>query len=89
MNIPQIREYLAKRYTKIEPFPAMFILNNYDDFDTTKQICQVVITDMYVVKTLTYITLEKEDHTLDAPNILKVFSFTRGWMYFHLAFWTI
>ena len=33
---------------------------------------------MYVVKGLTYITLEKEDPTLENPNILRVFSYTRG-----------
>lgn len=75
--MPQIREYLEQKYTKVEPFPSMFILNNYDGFETTKQICDELITDMYVVKGLTYITLEKEDPTLDNPNILKVFSYTR------------
>lgn len=56
----------------------MFILNNYDGFETTKEICDELITDMYVVKGLTYITLEKEDPTLHKPNILRVFSYTRG-----------
>ncbi len=56
----------------------MFILDNYDGLETTKQICDDLITDMYVVKGLTYITLEKEDQTLDNPNILRVFSYTRG-----------
>jgi hypothetical protein len=76
--VPQIREYLEKKYTKVEPFPSMFILNNYDGFETTKQMCDEVITDLYVVKGLTYITLEKEDPTLDNPNILRVFSYTRS-----------
>jgi hypothetical protein len=78
MNINQIRKYLAQTYTKIKPFSAMFILNNYDDYETQKQICRAEITDMYVAKALTYITLEKEDYTLSSPNMLKVFSFTRG-----------
>lgn len=56
----------------------MFILDNYDDFETTKEICRAVITDMYVVKALTYITFEKEDETMARPNMLKVFSLTRG-----------
>lgn len=62
----------------MEPFPALFILNNFDGFETTKRICDELITDMYVVRGLTYITLEKEDPTFDSPNIMKVFSFTRG-----------
>jgi len=74
----EIREYLEKKYTKVKPFPSMFILNNYDGFETTKQVCDELITDMYVVKGLTYITLEKEDLTLDNPNILRIFSYTRG-----------
>ncbi|MCW4017154.1 MAG: hypothetical protein NWF00_00485 [Candidatus Bathyarchaeota archaeon] len=78
MKIPEIKKYLDAHYTKIEPFPALFILNNYDDFDTTKQICNATITDMYAVKALAYITLEKEAPTLSRPNILKVFSYTRG-----------
>lgn len=78
MRLPQIREYLEKKYIKVEPFPSMFALGNYDGFETTKQICDELITDMYVVKGLTYITLEKEDPTLDNPNILRVFSYTRG-----------
>jgi hypothetical protein len=78
LKLPQIREHLEKKYTKVEPFPSMFTLNNYDGFETTKQICDELITDMYVVKGLTYITLEKEDPTLDNPNILRVFSYTRG-----------
>lgn len=78
MKLPEIREYLGKKYTKVDPFPSMFILNNYDGFETTKQICDDIITDMYVVKGLTYITLEKEDPTLDNSNILRVFSYTRG-----------
>lgn len=76
--MPQIHEYLEKKYTRVEPFPSMFILDNYDGLETTKQICDDLITDMYVVKGLTYITLEKEDQTLDNPNILRVFSYTRG-----------
>jgi hypothetical protein len=76
--VPQIREYLEKKYTKVEPFPSMFILNNYDGFETTKQICDDIITDMYAVKGLTYTTLEKEDPTLDNPNTLRIFSYTRG-----------
>lgn len=78
MKIPEIRQYLSSKYDKIAPFPAMFILNNYDDFETTKDICEATITDMYVVKALTYITLEKEDDTSKDANILRVFSFTRG-----------
>jgi len=78
LKLPEIRRYLGKRYTKVDPFPAMFILNNYDGFETTKEMCDELITDMYIVKALTYATLEKEDPTLDKPNILRVFSFTRG-----------
>jgi len=78
MKLPQIREYLNKKYTSIDPFPAMFILNNFDDFETIKIICDTIITDMYVLKGLTYLTLEKEDPKLDEPNILRVFSYTRG-----------
>lgn len=74
----EIRKYLANTFTRIEPFPTMFILNNYDGYETTKKICDETITEMYVVKGLTYITLEKEDPSLDNPNILKVFSYTRG-----------
>jgi hypothetical protein len=62
----------------VKPFPALLILNNYDGIETVKRICDELITDMYVVSGLTYITLEKEDLTLDSPNIMKVFSFTRG-----------
>lgn len=78
MKLPEIRNYLGKRYTEVDPFPAMFILNNYDGFETIKEMCDELITDMYIVKGLTYATLEKEDPTLDKPNILRVFSFTRG-----------
>lgn len=76
--MPQIREYLTETYVRIEPFPTMFILDNYDGLETTKETCDDHITDMYVVRGLTYITLEKEDPDLDGPNILKVFSYTRG-----------
>jgi hypothetical protein len=78
LKLPKIRGHLEKKYTKAEPFPTMFILNNYDGFETTKKMCDELITDMYVVKGLTYITLEKEDPSLDNPNILRVFSYTRG-----------
>jgi hypothetical protein len=56
----------------------MFILDNFDGFETTKEWCCNLITDMYVVRGLTYITLEKEDKTLKSPNLLKIFSLTRG-----------
>ena len=56
----------------------MFILNSYDGFETTKEICYEIITDMYVVKGLTYVTLEREDPTLEDANILRIFSYTRG-----------
>lgn len=78
MKIAQIREYLGETYTRIEPFPAMFILNNFDGLATTKEICDTYVVDMYIVKGLTYITLEKEDPSLTTPNILKVFSYARG-----------
>lgn len=78
LKISEIRNYLEKKYTRIAPFPSLFILNNYDGFETTKKICDAVITDMYVIKGLSYITFEKEDPTLEKPNILRVFSYTRG-----------
>ncbi len=78
MKLHQIRKYLKSRYIRVEPFPALFILNNYDGFEVTKEICDELIIDLYVVKGLTYITLEKEDPTLENPNILRVFSYTRG-----------
>ena len=72
MNLQQITKYLDNTYTKVESFPAMFILTPYDGYETTKEICDDIITDMYVVKGLTYITIEKEDPTLIEPNILRI-----------------
>ena len=76
MNLRQITKYLDNTYTKVEPFPAMFILNPYGGNKITKEFCDDIITDMYIVKGLTYITIEKEDPTLIKPNILRIFSVT-------------
>ena len=77
-KLSQIRHYLEEKYTRIDPFPSLFILNSYDGFEVTKEICDELITDMYVIGGLVYITFEKEDPTLLNPNILRVFSYTRG-----------
>jgi len=78
LNLSKIRGHLEKKHTKVEPFPTLFILNNYDGFEATKKVCDELITDMFVVRGLTYITIEKEGPSLENPNVLKIFSYTRG-----------
>lgn len=85
MDLREIQEYLRKKYPRFIP---KIVLNaiRFDpliiDFDPgtgdTHDDDNEVVTELYAVAPLTYITLEKEDLTLVEPNILRIFSFARG-----------
>lgn len=85
LRLDEVRQYLSSRFPRLDHntvlnavrFDPMIV-----DFDaSTGRVYDeenALITDLYVARPLTYLTLEKEDPTFRNPNILRIFSFTRG-----------
>src|ERR1017187_7841931 len=82
LNLTEIQSYLARNFPRLEHDTVLNAIR-FDreiiDFDSrTGKIHDeenAYVCELYVVKPLTYITLEKEDLTLAKPNILRIFGF--------------
>lgn len=83
MKLAEIKEYLDNKYPSVDPgivLPA--IRGEVRSFDPEDDE-YLLIKAMYVARPLTYITLETEDPSYGEPNLLRIFSFTRGIDYPH------
>jgi len=86
LKLKEIRKYLDARFFRVDPHVVLPAIR--DEEETSKDLGpdteddgyleRELVTDMFVAKPLTYVTLEKEDLEQEEPVILRVFSFTRG-----------
>lgn len=73
-----IRGFLNSRYRKVNPLITLRAIDSFEYEDVLEELGVNIITDMYLTRTLAYVTIEKEDPTLKHANLIRVFSFTRG-----------
>ena len=76
--LDEIRRFLSSRYRKLDPLSTLRAINSFEYEDVLEEMGENIITDMYLTRTLTYVTIEREDPTLKHANLIRVFSLTRG-----------
>lgn len=84
MSLEKIRSFLNSRYRRVDPLTLLRAINAFEYEDVLQKLADYIITDMYLTRTLVYVSIEKEDPTLKQANLISVFSFTHG-----LDIWSI
>jgi len=76
--LKDVKNFLNFRYRNVNPLTTLRTIDSYEYEDVLKELGTNIITDMYLTRTLAYVTIEKEDPTQKRANLIRVFSFTRA-----------